>query len=100
MDGADGRKTRCAQQIEDQHGPQHLSVGMREGSDEIKRLRSDLEYADVTIGLLNGGAELQAALAENTKLRAAVEEIYKSSHQVHIIEIAFDALDYRKMEGE
>lgn len=32
---------------------------------------------------------------ENAKLRAAVEEIYKSSHQVHIIEIARAALGER-----
>lgn len=31
-----------AQQIEDQNGPHHLSVGMREGADEIKRLRAAL----------------------------------------------------------
>jgi len=39
-----------AQQIEDQNGPQHLSVGMREGADEIKRLAEE-------------NAKLRAALA-------------------------------------
>jgi hypothetical protein len=37
-------------------------------------------------------AQLRECRAENTKLRSAVEEIYKSSHQVHIIEIARAAL--------
>jgi hypothetical protein len=36
--------------------------------------------------------EIRRLLANNTNLRSAVEEIYKSSHQVHIIEISRAAL--------
>lgn len=38
-------------------------------------------------------AEIEHLRAENTKLRAAVEEIYKSSDQVHIKEFARAALE-------
>ncbi len=36
---------RQAQQFEDQHAPQHLTIGLREAAGEIKRLRAKLrEY--------------------------------------------------------
>jgi hypothetical protein len=33
---------RQAQQFEDQHAPQHLTIGLREAAGEIKRLRAKL----------------------------------------------------------
>lgn len=58
--------------------------------DEIARLRAGGCARDQ--GTTQYCAEAAALAAENAKLRAAVEEIYKSSHQVHIIEIARAAL--------
>jgi hypothetical protein len=66
-----------AQQIEDQHGPQHLSVGMREGADEIRRLQKAVQegvlqnFGDT--GQLSD--ELSHLKAENAKLRAAISWI-------------------------
>jgi hypothetical protein len=35
---------RQAQQFEDQHAPQHLTIGLREAAGEIKRLRAALQH--------------------------------------------------------
>lgn len=59
--------------------------------DDISKLQEEAEYRfmygyDIASADYKDIMEKQDR--EITKLRAAVEEIYKSSHQVHIIEIA------------
>jgi len=48
-------------------------------TEENAKLRGDLLHADITISLLNSGAELQAVLSENAKLRAALSSIAKNT---------------------
>ena len=42
---------------------------------ENAKMRGDLQHADITISLLNSGAELQAVLSENAKMRTALRLI-------------------------
>lgn len=62
-----------AQQFEDQHAPQNLTIGMREAADEIKRLRAEKEAAGKLSAFINLRADMFEA--ENAKLRAALETI-------------------------
>lgn len=48
---------RQAQQFEDQHAPQHLTIGLREAADEIERLRAALDTVRAS-GLLIGSTTL------------------------------------------
>ena len=57
-----------AQQFEDQHAPDHITLAMRAGADEIER--KDAEIAS----LLNTLAD---ARTESMKLRAALREAYE-----------------------
>lgn len=60
---------------------QHREIAKLREANEL--LLTDVRRTDV---------DMREMLADNKRLRAAVEEIYKSSHQVHIIEIARAAL--------
>lgn len=57
---------------------------------EVHTMR-DLEYLEEQNRQLR--ESLKACKLDVNKLRAAVEEIYKDSHQVHILEIARAALE-------
>ena len=64
---------RQAQQFEDQHAPQHLTIGLREAAGEIERLRADLAHADAK-GQENDKL-LWGTIKANERLRAALREI-------------------------
>jgi predicted nuclease with TOPRIM domain len=70
-----------AQQFEDQHAPQNMTIALRESAKELDRLRGDLEAADFTVSRLNGKEELQLLMRQNnalvdeiTRLKAEVEQ--------------------------
>ena len=61
-----------AQQFEDQHAPDNLTIGMREAADEIERLRAGGCARDQ--GLTQYCAEAARLAAEVERLRAAKDE--------------------------
>jgi hypothetical protein len=68
---------RQAQQFEDQHAPQHLTIGLREAAGEIKRLRAALEWINqqryTGRNTINPDNAFEHAILLNEKLIAVMD---------------------------
>ena len=77
-----------AQQFEDQHAPDHITLALRAGADEIER--KDAEIAS----LLNTLAD---ARTESMRLRAALEELLWYTNQLELA--VYDPAEWPSTHG-
>ena len=90
-----------AQQLEDQHAPQNLTIGMRQAADQLDASRETTLQLLGQVGQLSD--ELERLKDCEARLRAALERIADTdpddgTEWFH--NVARAALDYRKMEGK
>ena len=80
-----------AQQMEDQHAPQNMTIALREAAKELDRLYAGGCARDQ--GTTQYCAEAAALAEENERLQAALAEIIKTATACTAIQVARAALD-------
>ena len=66
-----------AQQFEDQHAPENITLALREGADEIERLRAEVQtwVNHTKTAVWSDSEEVKMLTADNERLRDALLDI-------------------------
>lgn len=81
MTDTPARLVRLAQQLEDQHAPQHMTILMRNAAEEIDQLYANgcvVDKADAWDAIAAKNAEIE-------RLRAALRDIHAAAGNNHLI---------------
>lgn len=83
-----------AQQLEDQHAPQNLTIGMRQAADQLDASRETTLQLLGQVGQLSD--ELERLKDGEARLRAALKDVHAAAKHNHLIaNIARAALEDR-----